>query len=53
MSYLSDKVPCKICGDLYDPDQLDKDECLDCYNTATELHWLEMAKNYKPLEDDQ
>lgn len=30
MSFLSDKQPCKTCGDLYDPDLLADDECRDC-----------------------
>jgi hypothetical protein len=31
MSYLTDKVACKTCGDLYDPDMLDEaGECRDC-----------------------
>lgn len=31
MSYLHDKVACKSCGDLFDPDLLNEDgDCRDC-----------------------
>lgn len=31
MSYASDKVPCKTCGDFFDPDLLNANSvCRDC-----------------------
>lgn len=41
MSYLSDKVPCSECGELFDPTDLNEDDiCFDCWQDGEMLDEL-------------
>lgn len=56
MSFLSDKVRCVECGDLYDPDLLDSDGvCKDCRYDETLLRELisdELMEGYGENENN-
>jgi hypothetical protein len=51
MSYLNDKVPCKQCKDLYDPDQLRDDLCRDCIMDNSMLKELQEDERLPDARD--